>query len=100
MHRFLEALNAEGIPASSGYVPLYKEGFLKDAWQRTAIPKVYDIDLDYTSIRCPETETACYKESIWFTQNMLLGNRQDMDTIVAAITKIRENADELTEGKI
>jgi len=41
------------------------------------------------------TERACNEESVWFYQNMLLGTREDMDDIVDAIAKIKENAEEL-----
>jgi len=35
-------------------------------------------------------------EAVWFTQNMLLGTRQDMDDIADAIEKIYGNRDKLT----
>ena len=97
--RFLDALNAEGIPASPGYVPLYKEGFLKDALKSTAISFVYDSDINFATT-CPVTERACYDEAIWLTQNVLLGNKQDMDSIIAAISKIRKNSHELVKQQV
>ena len=41
---------------------------------------------------------ACYSEGIWLTQNVLLGDRADMNDIVNAIEKIAENRDELYEA--
>jgi dTDP-4-amino-4,6-dideoxygalactose transaminase len=93
--RFLEALNAEGIPASPGYVPLYKEGFIDDALQTTAIQQVAATNLDYSSPACPVTENACSQEAVWLTQNMLLAKPPDIDLIADAINKIQENSDEL-----
>ena len=43
----------------------------------------------------PVTERACSSESVWFTQNVLLGNRGDMDDIVRAVAKIGDHRDEL-----
>ncbi len=85
---FLKALNAEGIPCSAGYVPLYKEHvFLKrpeshDLCQRSALK-------DYTKVRCPVCERACNEEAVWLYQNMLLGDEQDMADIATAIAKIQ-----------
>lgn len=93
--RFIEALNAEGIPASPGYsLPLYKQPvflkknfgvYMQDALQET----------DFGALHLPETEKACADEAIWFTQNTLLGEKEDMDDIVRAIAKIRERRQEL-----
>jgi perosamine synthetase len=35
---------------------------------------------------------------VWFTQNMLLGPRSDMDDVAAAVRKIRVNAAELAKA--
>ena len=93
--RFIEALNKEGIPASPGYsIPLYNQPvFEKLAFGPRG--KSVELDIDYSTFKCPETEVACYDESIWLTQNVLLGTTQDMDDIVAAISKIKENSTEL-----
>jgi dTDP-4-amino-4,6-dideoxygalactose transaminase len=92
---FIEAMQKEGIPTSPGYsIPLYKQPvFAKKAFG----PRGQSIDLpvDYESMVCPETEKACYDEAIWFTQNVLLGSKEDMDDIVETINKIKENAEEM-----
>lgn len=41
--------------------------------------------------QCPANDRLC-AEAVWFTQNMLLGPRSDMDQIVEAITKIQAHA--------
>ena len=35
------------------------------------------------------------REAVWFYQNMLLGERQDMDDIVNAVHKVYENRKQL-----
>jgi dTDP-4-amino-4,6-dideoxygalactose transaminase len=90
----LKALNAEGIPASRGYVPLYREGFLSEAREFTLRHGPY-AEHDYSNVRCPNTERAC-EEAIWLPQNILLGERKDIDDIVRAFQKIVDHKDELS----
>lgn len=92
---FIEALRKEGIPASPGYsIPLYKQPvFENKAFGPRG--KTIDLPISYHDAECPETEKACYDEAVWLTQNVLLGTQEDMDDIVSAIVKIKENAQEM-----
>jgi dTDP-4-amino-4,6-dideoxygalactose transaminase len=92
---FIRALQAEGIPASAGYAdPLYRQPvFLNTAFGPRGRSVPWPVD--YGSVRCPATETACREEAIWLTQNVLLGATSDMDDIVAAVDKIRRHAGEM-----
>ena len=96
--RFIEALRAEGIPASPGYsIPLYKQPVFTERnygiYQSPALSAV-----DYGAMNLPVTERACRSEAVWFTQNVLLGDRDDMDDIVRAVAKIGVHRDELGEA--
>ena len=93
--KFIEALRAEGIPCSSGYVPLYKERFMLNLAQDPFLSQLYGKKADYSNVKLPATETACYEEGVWFFQNMLLGTKEDMDDIISAMAKIKQNTDEL-----
>jgi dTDP-4-amino-4,6-dideoxygalactose transaminase len=94
--KFLEALNAEGISSSSGYVPLYREGMFRVDPNGCPVGcSFYGKKMDYSSMKLPLVEYACTQEAVWMYQSMLLGDRQDMDEIAQAITKIRENVSEL-----
>ena len=78
---FIAALRAEGIPSTPGYRrPLTDEGGLK-----TAMDKYPNMIQRHP---CPHVESTCQR-SVWFTQNMLLGTREDMDDILSAIAKIK-----------
>ncbi|RMD96323.1 MAG: DegT/DnrJ/EryC1/StrS family aminotransferase [Calditrichaeota bacterium] len=96
---FLSALIAEGIPASRGYVPLYREGFLEEARQFYLRNPAYN-SYDYSKVFLPETEKAC-EESIWLPHYLLLGNKSDLDDIVKAFEKVIVNYKELlaTSGR-
>jgi len=93
--KFLEALRAEGIPCSSGYVPLYKELFMVNLAKDPLLSQLYGKKIDYSNIKLPITERACYEEGVWLSQSMLLGTREDMDDIANAIAKIKENVKEI-----
>lgn len=94
---FLPALQAEGIPCSPGYQPLYRMQAIKDGIARlrrfTSSQKS-----DEPLPDCPATEKACKEEGVWFTQAMLLGTKQDMDDIAEAILKVKSNIDQLKNG--
>ena len=80
---FVSALRAEGVPCTSGYVPLYKERLFNRKMAGADGPV-----LDYSGVHCPVCELVC-QDDIWFQQRMLLGEKADMDDIAAAITKIQ-----------
>lgn len=85
--KFLEALNAEGIPASGGYPhPIYKNPF----FQSDEIKKWRD----YTDVKCSNTEQFC-SEVVWMSHSMFLAEKEDMNDIESAIRKVWKNRKEL-----
>jgi dTDP-4-amino-4,6-dideoxygalactose transaminase len=101
--RFLAAMHAEGIEGMhAGYsLPAYRQPVLRAKNFGLATPPlfsgVYPQTPDYSQVACPVTDRACDAEAVWVRQNMLLGERQDMDDIVAAMVKIQSHCDELQE---
>lgn len=86
---FIEAMKAEGIPCAPGYVPLYTT----NAVRRGTEDNLRWIGRDLREIErlhrpCPVAERACYEEAVWLGQNVLLGTRADMDSIVEAAAKV------------
>jgi perosamine synthetase len=99
-NKFLKALSAEGIPASSGYTPLNKEAFIKETLASRCYQRAYSKELSTSweeRNRCPENDRLC-QEAVWLTQNMLLGPRSDMDQIVEAIRKIHAHAPDIARA--
>lgn len=93
---FVEALKAEGIPASPGYnVPLYRQPVFADH-RFGAYGSAEASAIDYGALNLVETERACRDEAIWLGQSVLLGTKEDMDDIILAIAKIRERRGELS----
>jgi len=98
--KFLEALRAEGVPCSRGYDELNKRDLLRNVLDSPNFKKFYPEErLNYERYtaenECPRNEKLCNEEAVWFTQNLLLGSRSDMDLIASAIEKIHKNAEKL-----
>lgn len=99
---FLQAMRAEGVPCSGGYNPLNTQEFIKEAFQSKNYKKIYPKEmLDYkqwmSKNQCPENDLLC-SEAVWFTQNILLGSKTDMDSIAYAIEKIHHNSESIKKS--
>ena len=97
---FLAALEAEGVPCSSGYATLNTMPYLSDAFRSKNYVKYYSKKmLDFNTYleqnKCPENDRLCNEEAVWFTQNMLLAGKPGMDRIFSAIKKIHDTADKI-----
>ncbi len=77
--RFIELMQAEGIPLMAGYhLPLYRQSALAPL-----VP-----DPDAVAARCPVSERAC-RELIWIFQSVLLAEPEAMTAIAEAIQKVQ-----------
>jgi perosamine synthetase len=99
---FLKALQAEGIPCSSGYTPLNTQPFLQETFQSRNFKKMYPREvLDYKKYmernQCPQNDRLC-GEAVWFTQNVLLGTKADMTAIADAMEKVSRNAEKIKKS--
>jgi dTDP-4-amino-4,6-dideoxygalactose transaminase len=77
---FIKRLSAEGIPVSSGYVPLNNNVAVLDATEAWTGSR--------TSYDCPVCERVCEKEALWIGQNVLLSDEQTMSDIAEAVQKV------------
>lgn len=95
---FLAALAAEGIPCSAGYRPLYREPAFQARFRDYPLDSpAFGGRPDYSGVHCPVTERVCAEESVWLTQNLLLGDESDMAQIAEAIQKVQEQSGSLTD---
>jgi perosamine synthetase len=98
--RFLKALAAEGVPCSGGYTPLNRQPFVSATLASRTYRRLYPEELLAgwaERNRCPANDQLC-EEAVWLTQTMLLGPRQDMDDIAAAVRKIHASAADLAKA--
>lgn len=95
--RFLEALNAEGIPCWGGYGPQNKYGLIREALNSRGYKRLFPeerLRRFREENHLPGNDQLC-QEAVCFFQSMLLGNKRDMDDIATAILKIYKNRDKL-----
>src|SRR5205814_1161211 len=98
--KFLEALRAEGVPCSGGYGEMNKGEYVSGLANDKHFLKIYgEGRLKEWLARnqdLPQNEKLC-QQAVWFTQNMLLGPRTDMDKIAEAIGRIQKHGAELAK---
>ncbi len=105
--KFLEALEAEGVPCSGGYLhPVYKnpcfqtlndsprpeDKFLSDLCNQRGI--------HYNTVSCPAAERYCTDEMVWLPHRLLLEEQADMEQIIEAVQKIHRYQSELLEPSV
>ena len=93
--RFLEALQAEGVPASEGwYRPLYLNGVFANAHagkQHGIRSPLAGMGVDYRNVHCPTCEAVC-NDAVWIPQNVLLGKESEIQRLTEAVRKVAANA--------
>ena len=89
--RFLEALQAEGVPASEGwYRPLYRNGVFANAHvgpPHGIRAPLAGMGVDYRDVSCPVCEQVC-SDAVWIPQNVLLADEPQILRLAEAIRKV------------
>jgi dTDP-4-amino-4,6-dideoxygalactose transaminase len=79
---FIAALQAEGVPCSSGYVPLIHQAAIRNTLRdRFGADSLENLGEVPNADRAGET-------TVWLQQHLLLGSDEDTSDIIAAMTKI------------
>lgn len=95
--KFLSALKAEGIPCSEGYSPINKDPYFERTLRSKNFRKMYSkarLNRCLEQNHCPDNDQLC-EEAVWFSQNLLLAGKSDMNDIADAILKVYENRGKL-----
>jgi len=98
---FMRALSAEGVPCSTAHnQPLYKNPLFQNmAFGKTGCPVLcphHGKQIDYSSVRCPTAERVYSSEVVALSKDVLM-EREDVDRILQAIHKIKQNVHELRD---
>jgi len=91
-------LRAEGISTSTGYGRLNRDPFVLALAQNKHYQKIYGEKTMKNWLErnnCPQNDKLTSEQSLWITQNALIGPRSDMDQIAEAVRKIQKYAKEL-----
>jgi dTDP-4-amino-4,6-dideoxygalactose transaminase len=93
--RFIEAMNAEGIPNQASYPPLHElHMFRNNEYRKCLSGQQAKEEHSFLKQAFPNTQRAAW-ETVWIPQPALLGDEQDIEEIIAAIYKIQQNAEAL-----
>jgi dTDP-4-amino-4,6-dideoxygalactose transaminase len=93
--RFIEAMNAEGIPNQASYPPLHKLHMFRNGKYRNRLSgRQAKEKHKFLNSKFPVTHKAAW-ETVWIPQPALLGDEEDMHEIAAGLAKIQKNAKEL-----
>ena len=90
--KFIEALNAEGIPAPGGYGKQNKDGLMEEAMTSRGYKRLFSearLRQWREQNNLPGNDQLC-DQAVTLYQSILLGSKADMDDIVNAITKIHK----------
>ncbi|MFO1021878.1 MAG: DegT/DnrJ/EryC1/StrS family aminotransferase [Planctomycetales bacterium] len=99
--KFLEALNAEGVPVMGGYAfnnfenPLFKNLDFSSKNSQYMIGRDKPIDYTTFAAKCPVAMRACREEAVWMMHTLFLGDDELMDQMAAGVRKVRENYKDL-----
>jgi perosamine synthetase len=99
--KFIQALNAEGIPCSGGYQEQYFDGLLDEAINSRGFKRLFSADRlkNYReSFHELKGNRQVCATTVGMTQNLLLADRAAMDHVVEAVAKIHANSAALAKS--
>lgn len=93
--RFIEGMNAEGIPNQASYPPVHElHMFRNGEYRKRLCGKQAKERHAFLKQRFPVTQKAAW-ETVWIPQPALLGDEEDMQEIADGLSKIQKYAKEL-----
>lgn len=93
--RFIEAMNAEGIPNQASYPPVHELHMFRNGEYRKCLSGAQaKEDHAFLKQSFPHTQRAAW-ETVWIPQPALLGDERDMHEIAAGFRKIQRCATDL-----
>lgn len=99
--KFMQALSAEGIPCSSVYHEQYFDGLIDEAIASRGYQRLFGpqrLKAYRESLHELKGNREVCATTVAITQNLLLGERRDMDHIVAAIRKLQAHSADLAKA--
>jgi dTDP-4-amino-4,6-dideoxygalactose transaminase len=98
-HKVASALAAEGVMAGAGYSPLNKQPFIEQSLNSRGFRAVYSQERLDKCLRenshLPKNDQLC-ATAFYLQQNVLLGEKSDVDDVLEAFDKVQKNASVLS----
>lgn len=95
---YLAALRAEGFGLGVPYPPVYRHPILNLADRTSPVPfREAGRSRDYGSLNLPVTEGLCGRTGVQLTHQALLGSRDYLSQLLAALGKVNDNLAALRE---
>ena len=95
--RVCAALQAEGIPAHAGYLPLHRDPLFQPRRSHLPVPSAFPEYFQFEQLRYPETERAGEHEAVWLTENTFRAGPQGIDDVATALRKVQAQASALAQ---
>jgi len=99
LHRdkFIEALSSEGVELDGDfYEPMQDRPIFKPSLNEYPVLKGrYPNGITRESVSTPVASKAAYNETLWMHYHYLMGGKKDVEQVVEAMVKVRDNVDEL-----
>ena len=93
--RFVQALNAEGVPTQASYPPLHELAvFQSGEYRKRLSGEQAKQEFPFLQGKFPNTARGAW-ETVWLPQPVLLGDENDMQLVITAIQKIQKHAIDL-----
>jgi dTDP-4-amino-4,6-dideoxygalactose transaminase len=92
------ALQEEGIPCEPGYPPMHRYDLFQPGLSKLPVPSAFPERFDYSGVSLPEAERAGERESVWLDESVFRAGRQGVDDFVAALRKVQQNGQALSEA--
>jgi len=99
--RFARALSAEGVPCGGAYHEQYYDGLLDEAINSRGFKRLWGagrLKAYRESFHALTGNKQTCETTVAITQNMLLGDRSDMDQIAEAIRKVQTHSAEIAKA--
>ncbi len=93
------ALQAEGIPCTTGYRAMHRNSLFQPQRSRLPVPSAFPERFNLEDLRFPEAERACEQAAIWLDESVFRAGKKGIDDAIASILKVQQQAAILTAAK-
>lgn len=86
------ALYMEGIPCWQGFPPMHRYDLFQPKLSRLPVPSAFPEYFNFEAMCLPEAERACEHEAVWLDESIFRADKQGIDDVITALTKIQAHA--------